>query len=29
MVTLTHSYQYVSEEENVVKNNVVEKELVL
>lgn len=29
IVTLTHSYQYVSEEENVVNNNVVEKELVL
>ncbi|SDS18224.1 hypothetical protein SAMN05216503_2236 [Polaribacter sp. KT25b] len=29
MVTLTHSYEYVSEEDNVVKSNVVEKELVL
>ena len=29
LVTLTHSYQYVSEEESIVKNNVVEKELVL
>ena len=29
MITLTHSYQYVSEEENVVKNNVVEKEFVM
>jgi hypothetical protein len=29
MVTLTHSYQYVSEEENVVKSNVVEKEFVM
>ena len=29
MITLTHSYEYVSEEDNVVKSNVVEKELVL
>tara|TARA_R110001592_G_scaffold363302_1_gene683511 strand:+ start:5372 stop:5716 length:345 start_codon:yes stop_codon:yes gene_type:complete len=29
MVTLKHSYEYVSEEDNVVKSNVVEKELVL
>ena len=29
LITLTHSYQYVSEEENIVKDNVVEKELVL
>ena len=29
MVTLTHSYEYVSEEDNVVKSNVVEKELVI
>jgi hypothetical protein len=29
MVTLTHSYEYVSEEDNVVKSNFVEKELVL
>lgn len=29
MVTLTHSYEYVSEEDNVVKSNVVEEELVL
>jgi hypothetical protein len=29
LVTLSHSYQYLSEDENVVKSNVVEKELVL
>ena len=29
LVTLKHSYQYVSEEESIVKDNVVEKELVL
>jgi hypothetical protein len=29
MIMLTHSYQYVSEEESVVKTNVVKEELVL
>jgi hypothetical protein len=29
MITLTHIYEYVSEEDNVVKSNVVEEELVL
>jgi hypothetical protein len=29
MLTLSHRYEYVSEENNVVNNNVIEKELVL
>jgi hypothetical protein len=29
LITLSHSFQYVSEGEGIVKNNVVEKELVL
>jgi hypothetical protein len=29
VITLTHSYQYVSEEESIVTNNVVQKEEVM
>ena len=29
IITLTHRYEYLSEEECIVQNNVVEKELVL
>ena len=28
-ITLSHRYEYVNEEENIVKDNVVDKELVL
>lgn len=29
MITLTHSYQYVSDEDSIVRKNLIEKELVL